>query len=91
MTDREKLIKLLCEANSKSVDAELFEDSSYAQQLEMEADFLIANGVTFAKDTNVLTKAVEAQRKKIAELEKSNRNWRRKAQRLRKRNAKEVE
>lgn len=53
MTDREKLIKLLCEANSKSVDAELFEDSSYAQQLEIEADFLIANGVTFAKDNNV--------------------------------------
>lgn len=46
MCDREKLIKLLCEANSKSVDAELFEDSSYAQQLEMEADYLIANGVT---------------------------------------------
>lgn len=55
MADREKLIKLLCEANSKSVDAELFEDSSYAQQLEIEADFLIANGVTFAKDNNVLT------------------------------------
>lgn len=54
--DREKLIKLLCEANSKSVDAELFEDSSYAQQLEIEADFLIANGVTFAKDNNVPTK-----------------------------------
>ena len=47
MCDREKLIKLLCEANSKSVDAELFEDSSYAQQLEMEADYLISNGVTF--------------------------------------------
>lgn len=43
---REKLIELLCEANSKSVDAELFEDSSYAQQLEIEADFLIDNGVT---------------------------------------------
>ena len=47
MCDREKLIKLLCEANSKSVDAELFEDSSYAQQFEMEADYLISNGVTF--------------------------------------------
>lgn len=46
MTDREKMVKLLCEANSISVDAELFEDSSYAQQLEIEADFLIANGVT---------------------------------------------
>lgn len=43
---REKLVKLLCEASSLSVDAELFEDSSYAQQLEIEADFLIANGVT---------------------------------------------
>ena len=50
---REKLIKLLCEANSLSVDADLFEDSSYAQQLEIEADHLIANGVTFAKDNNV--------------------------------------
>jgi hypothetical protein len=56
MTDREKLIKLLCEAHSMSVDAELFEDSSYAQQLEIEADFLIANGVTFAEDTNVPSK-----------------------------------
>ena len=46
MTDREKMVNLLCEANSISVDAELFEDSSYAQQLEIEADFLIANGVT---------------------------------------------
>lgn len=43
---REKIVKLLCEASSLSVDAELFEDSSYAQQLEIEADFLIANGVT---------------------------------------------
>ena len=38
------------------MDADLFEDSSYAQQLEIEADHLIANGVTFAKDTSVPTK-----------------------------------
>lgn len=43
---KEKLIKLLYEAKGKSVDAELFEDASYAQQLEIEADFLIAKGVT---------------------------------------------
>ena len=46
MTDREKLIKLLCESHSKSVDSELFEGASYAQQIEVETDFLIANGVT---------------------------------------------
>ena len=45
------------------------------------ADHLIANGVTFDKDINALTK-------KIAELEKSNRNWRRKMQKIRQRYAK---
>ena len=43
---REKLIELLCEAHGMATDASLFEDASYAQQLETEADSLIANGVT---------------------------------------------
>lgn len=62
---REKLIKLLCEANSKSVDSELFKDSSYAQQLEIEADHLIANGVTVQRwvpVTERLPKAEDANR-----------------------------
>lgn len=67
MTDRERLIKLLCEAHNISTEAACFEDMTYAGQLRMEADHLIANGVTFAadnpvgdkfaKDTNVLTNA----------------------------------
>lgn len=43
---REKLIELLCEAKSKSVDDALFSNATYAEQLAMEADHLIANGVT---------------------------------------------
>ena len=43
---REKLIELLCKAQSMSAEAACFEDATYAQQLEMEADSLIANGVT---------------------------------------------
>ena len=72
---RKKLMKLLCNAHGIATDASLFENASYAEQLKTEADFLIANGVTFDRDINVLTK-------KIAKLEKSNRNWRRKYQRL---------
>lgn len=46
MTDREKLIALLCEAKSKSADDAWFSNATYAEQLAMEADHLIANGVT---------------------------------------------
>ena len=46
---REKLIELLCKAHGMATDASLFEDASYAQQLETEADHLIANGVTIQK------------------------------------------
>lgn len=46
---REKLVELLCEAHSKATDAEAFADATYAQQLEMEADHLIANGVTIQR------------------------------------------
>ena len=72
---REKLIKVLFNAHNMVTDASLFDDATYAQQIEIEADYLIANGVTFDKDINALTK-------KVARLEKSNRNWRRKHQRL---------
>lgn len=50
---REKLIKLLCQAHNKATDASAFDGATYAQQLEAEADHLIANGVTFATDNNV--------------------------------------
>ena len=53
MADKEKLIWLLCNAHSKSCEASAFDGISYAEQLAMEADFLLENGVTFAKDTNV--------------------------------------
>ena len=53
MADKEKLIWLLCNAHSKSCEASAFDGISYAEQLSMEADFLLENGVTFAKDTNV--------------------------------------
>ncbi len=43
---REKLMRLLCAANSKATEAEAFEDATYAQQLGIQADHLIANGVT---------------------------------------------
>lgn len=43
---REKLAELLCEAHSKAIDEILSDDISYAQQLEIEADHLIAHGVT---------------------------------------------
>jgi hypothetical protein len=49
---REKLMRLLCAANSKATEAEAFEDATYAQQLGIQADHLIANGVTVT-DTNV--------------------------------------
>ena len=47
MTDRGKLIKLLCEAHSLSCDEKLFVNGTYSQQLQVEADHLLANGVTF--------------------------------------------
>lgn len=53
MADKEKLIWLLCNAHSKSCEASAFDGISYAEQLAMEADFLLENNVTFAKDTNV--------------------------------------
>ena len=76
---REKLIELL-----KRTDREVYEAlkdrEDYREEMLWDyfASNLIANGVTFAKDINVLNK-------KIAELEKSNRNWRRKIQKIRQR------
>lgn len=46
MNTREKLIDLLCQAHNKATDASAFECATYAQMLEVEADNLIANGVT---------------------------------------------
>lgn len=53
---REKLIELLSEAHGKSTEAACFEDATYAKQLRMEADHLIANGVTFGEDINAPSK-----------------------------------
>lgn len=50
---REKLIELLCKAHGMATDASLFEDATYAQQLEAEADFLIANGVIVLDEKDV--------------------------------------
>ena len=50
---REKLIELLCEAHNAVTDKSLENDSefgmTYAEQIETEADSLIANGVTIQK------------------------------------------
>lgn len=43
---RERLVELLYEAHRKSDEDALFRDITYAQQLGVEADILIANGVT---------------------------------------------
>ena len=47
---REKLIELLCKAHNAVTDKSLENDSefgmTYAEQIETEADSLIANGVT---------------------------------------------
>lgn len=81
MTDREKLIEIL---RVPIYPHEL------ADPAEVVADYLLDNGVTFVTDNNV-GHILEEQRKKIAKLEKSNRNWRRKNQRTRQRYAKAQE
>ena len=43
---REKLIEFLYQAHGLATEASCFKDATYAQQLEVEADHLIANGVT---------------------------------------------
>ena len=48
MTDREKLIELLIYAKDLS-------------SIEREVDFLLANGVTFAKDTDVPSKWISVE------------------------------
>ena len=82
---REKLIALI--DDNKACDREIacceceYCDITPCFAVRM-ADALIAHGVTFAEDTNVPRK-VEKLQKQIKALEKSNRNWRRKCQRLR--------
>lgn len=46
MTVKEKLVELLSNAHSRVTEADMAEDMTYARQLEMEADYLIENGVT---------------------------------------------
>lgn len=47
LTMREKLIELLYKAHGLATEASCFEDATYAQQLEVEADYIIAHGVGF--------------------------------------------
>jgi hypothetical protein len=49
MTDRERLVILLTGAHNISCDASMTRCASYKEQLELEADHLLANGVTFHK------------------------------------------
>ena len=65
MTDREKLMKLLYKAQSTSTEAACFDDITYAQQIEMEADILIANGVTFQKWIPVTERLPDEDQKAI--------------------------
>ena len=71
---REKLIELIGQVQDCGCDVTDVVSMNYVKN-DAIADYLIANGVTFDTDINVLTK-------KISRLEKSNRNWRRKYQRL---------
>lgn len=59
---RKKLTKLLGEAHSKSAEAACFEDATYAKQLRMEADHLIANGVTVQKWIPVTERLPEGEK-----------------------------
>lgn len=53
MTDREKLIELIYRAHHNA-SCVIAHDGSEEEAVEEEARYLIANGVTFATDTNVL-------------------------------------
>ena len=54
MTDREKLIELLKEADRKAYETVESRPLSHPFEVwEIEADHLIVNGVTFATDNNV--------------------------------------
>lgn len=88
---REKLIELINEAEDYATDTCILTSEcidcpgrKYGNECRdyLKVDYLIANGVTFGEDKNVLNK-------KIAALEKSNRNWRRKIQKIRQRYAKQ--
>lgn len=55
---RDKLIELLQGMHNAVCDAAVgwLDSASYADQLNVEADYLIAHGVTFAEDNNVTCK-----------------------------------
>lgn len=57
MDVRKKLIELLGKAHNATTEACFEKDLTYAEAREIEADHLIANGVTIAEDKNVLTNA----------------------------------
>ena len=61
---REKLIKLLSNAHSISTEAACFDDATYAKQLRIEADHLIANGVTIpvrCKECKYINREIHAK------------------------------
>lgn len=73
---KDKLFELINQGQLKCVDCKNcdYSGKEFCGNRKL-VDYLIDNGVTFDKDINALTK-------KVARLEKSNRNWRRKHQRL---------
>ena len=71
---RDKLIELLDETFEKQANRNLVIAAIPT------ADYLIANGVTMQQS---ILPDIEKLQKQIKALEKSNRNWRRKCQRLR--------
>lgn len=52
---RDKLIELLQGMHNATCDAAVswLDSASYADQLNVEADYLISHGLTFAEDNNV--------------------------------------
>lgn len=79
MTDREKLIELIAVGRMCPVDGNPFEEEKcmsckYLEERDCDitrlADYLIANGVTFAKDTNISSKLINTDDLKKILLEK---------------------
>lgn len=61
MTDREKLIEMLYMAHKNAAAAIAGSGGDYFNALDAEADYLLANGVTFATDTNVGSKWISVK------------------------------
>lgn len=60
-SDREKLIELLDRAHHNASAAIAGDEGDYFTGLEVEADYLINHGVTFAKDTDAPSKWISVE------------------------------